>query len=243
MKNYCRLIVAAVSLIALQAAAVTIHRSFRTREAGFGFGTGTAGVVYPVDAKIDKAIDEARQKEAEKTKVIIGRCTKVSDGDTIHVVTDGNVKFKVRLDRIDAPEKDQPYGKESTAYLTSLIRGKTVRVEWQKKDQYGRVLGIVYAQDGRARTPAAHCSSDFASQNSLRLADTQPPQNETALVKGWHDINLHLVATGNAWHYSYFDKTLDYSAAESAAKEKKLGLWASDNVVSPYEWRKNKRKM
>ena len=127
MKIYCRLIVAVVSLIALQSAAVTIHRSFRTREAGVGFGTGTAGVAYPVDAKVDKAIDEARQKEAEKTKVIIGRCTKVSDGDTIHVVTDGNVKFKVRLDRIDAPEKDQPYGKESTAYLSSLIRGKTVR--------------------------------------------------------------------------------------------------------------------
>ena len=91
-----------VLLIALQSAAVTIHRSFRTREAGRGFGTGAAGVAYPVDAKIDKAIDEARQKEAEKAKVIIGRCTKVSDGDTIHVVTDGNVKFKVRLDRIDA---------------------------------------------------------------------------------------------------------------------------------------------
>ena len=196
-------IVLAFSLVALQSAAVTIHRSFRTREAGFG--AGAAGVAYPVDARIDKAIDEARQKEAEKTKVIIGRCTKVSDGDTIHVVTDGNVKFKVRLDRIDAPEKDQPYGKESTAYLTSLIRGKAVRVEWQKKDQYGRVLGIVF------------------------LDKT--------------DVNLKMVETGNAWHYSYFDKTPAYAAAESAAKEQKLGLWASDNVVSPYEWRKNKRRM
>ena len=93
------------ALTVFSASAVTIHRSFRTREAGVGFGTGTAGVAYPVDAKIDKAIDEARQKEAAKTKVIIGRCTKVSDGDTIHVVTDGNEKFKVRLDRIDAPKK------------------------------------------------------------------------------------------------------------------------------------------
>ena len=212
-------IVLAFSLVALQSAAVTIHRSFRTREAGFGFGTGTAGVAYPVDARIDKAIGEARQKEAEKTKVIIGRCTKVSDGDTIHVVTDGNVKFKVRLDRIDAPEKDQPYGKESTAYLTTLIRGKTVRVEWVKKDQYGRVLGIVYAT-----VPSA----------SSRTGADQKPQ----------DINLLIVSTGNAHHYSYFDKTPAYAAAESAAKEKKLGLWAAgDTVVSPYEWRKNKRKM
>ena len=172
---------------------ITIHRSFRTREAGVGFGTGTAGVAYPVDAKIDKAIDEARQKEDEKVKGIIGRCTKVSDGDTIHVITDGNVKFKVRLDRIDAPEKDQPYGNESTTYLSSLIRGKTVRVEWQKKDRYGRVLGIVY------------------------LDKTE--------------INFKLVATGNAWHYAHFDHASAYAAAKAAAKEKKLGLWASDNVI------------
>ena len=216
------------TLTVLSASAVTIHRSFRTREAGFGFGTGTAGVAYPVDARIDKAIDEARQKEAEKVKVVIGLCTKLIDGDTIHVVTGGNVTFKVRLERIDPPETDQPYGKEATDYLAKLIRGKTVRVEWQKKDQYGRILGIVYTQDGRARTPAA----------------PQPPQNETALVKGWYDINLHLVGTGNAHHYSYFDQTPAYAAAESAAKEKKPGLWAAgDTVVSPYEWRKNKRKM
>ena len=198
------------------------------REAGFGFGTGRASVVYPVDAKLDQAIDEARQKEAERVKVVIGRCLKVSDGDTIHVVTDGNVKFKVRLDRIDAPESDQPFGKEATAYLSSLIRGKTIRVEWVKKDQYGRVLGIVYSQDGRARTPAA----------------PQPPQNETALVKGWYDLNLHLVATGNAWHYSHFDKTAEYASAEVEARQNRCGLWSADEKpVNPYEWRRSKRKM
>ena len=215
MKNSCRLIVAAFLLIALQSAAVTIHRSFRTREAGFGFGTGTATVAYPVDAKIDKAIDEARQKEAEKVKVIIGKCTRVSDGDTIHVVTGGNEKFKVRLDRIDAPEKDQPYGKESTDYLAKLIHFKTVRVEWVKKDQYGRILGIVYL-------------------------DLPGNPNSKPIRQ---DINLTMVQTGNAHHYSYFDNTPAYATAESAAKEKKLGLWAADNVISPYEWRKNKRKM
>ena len=203
------------TLTVLSASAVTIHRSFRTREAGVGFGTGTASVAYPVDARIDKAIDEARQKEAEKVKVVIGLCTKVIDGDTIHVVTGGNVRFKVRLERIDAPESDQPYGKEATDYLAKLIKGRTVRVEWVKKDRYGRILGIVYYDQ---------------------------PGNPNSKPNR-QDINLTMVSTGNAWHYSYFDQTPAYAAAESAAKEKKLGLWASDNVVSPYEWRKNKRKM
>ena len=204
------------TLTVLSAPAVTIHRSFRTREAGVGFGTGTASVAYPVDARIDKAIDEARQKESEKVKVVIGLCTKVIDGDTIHVVTGGNVRFKVRLERIDAPESDQPYGKEATDYLAKLIKGRTVRVEWVKKDRYGRILGIVYYDQ---------------------------PGNPNSKPNR-QDINLTMVSTGNAHHFKYFDQTPAYAAAESAAKEKKLGLWAAgDTVVSPYEWRKNKRKM
>ena len=128
----------------LSASAVTIHRSFRTREAGVGFGTGTASVAYPVDARVDKAIDEARQKEAAKTKVIIGRCTKVSDGDTITVLDSEKVQHKVRLDRIDAPEKKQAFGEKSKQHLSEMVFGKDVRVEWQKKDRYQRILGIVF---------------------------------------------------------------------------------------------------
>ena len=45
----------------------------------------------------------------------------------------------------------------------------------------------------------------------------------------------HLVATGNAHHYSHFDKTPAYIAAESSAKEKKLGLWAAENPINPYD--------
>ena len=51
-------IVLAFSLVALQSAAVTIHRSFRTREAGFDFGTATAGVAFPVDLRITAATEK-----------------------------------------------------------------------------------------------------------------------------------------------------------------------------------------
>ena len=42
-------------------------------------------------------------------------------------------------------------------------------------------------------------------------------------------------------HYSHFDKTPAYIAAELSAKEKKLGLWAAENPTNPYEWRKAHR--
>ena len=74
---------------------------------------------------------------------ITGKVTRVSDGDTVWV-SDSLGRHKVRLNRIDAPESDQPFGKESTAHLKLLIGGKTVRVEYEKLDQYGRILGIIY---------------------------------------------------------------------------------------------------
>ena len=222
-RRYIVLVLACV-LVVLQSAGITIHRSFRSREVGFGGGVSAS---VPVDAKVAQALDAAAEKDAAKTKVIIGKCARVSDGDTIHVVTDGNVKYKVRLDRIDAPESDQPYGKESTAYLTKLIKGHTVRVEWQKKDQYGRVLGIVYL-------PNATLANEKGEADSCPLVKNDPSAKL--------DVNLTMVATGHAHHYSYFDKTPAYAAAEATAKAKKLGLWASDNI-SPYQWRKNKRRM
>ena len=79
-------------------------------------------------------------------KEITGKVTRVSDGDTLWV-SDSLGRHKVRLNRIDAPESDQEYGKESAAHLKSLVGGKTVRVEYDNLDQYGRILGIIFLGD------------------------------------------------------------------------------------------------
>ena len=45
---------------------------------------------------------------------------KIVDGDTVHVFHQGEV-YKVRLVEIDAPERNQPYGNDSTGYLKFLL--------------------------------------------------------------------------------------------------------------------------
>lgn len=75
---------------------------------------------------------------------IVGVVTRVSDGDTIWVTPKGGEREKVRLDRIDAPESDQAYGKAATKRLKELVGGKMVRVVYGKRDRYKRVLGIVH---------------------------------------------------------------------------------------------------
>jgi endonuclease YncB( thermonuclease family) len=77
-------------------------------------------------------------------KSITGKVVKVTDGDTVTLLTSNNKQEKVRLDGIDAPEKGQDFGEKSRQYLALLVAGKTVRVKYKRKDRYGRILGTVY---------------------------------------------------------------------------------------------------
>lgn len=75
---------------------------------------------------------------------IKGKVVRVSDGDTVVVLDSTNTQHKIRLDAIDAPEKGQDFGNRSKQYLSDLIAGKVVSVEWTKKDMYKRILGTIY---------------------------------------------------------------------------------------------------
>lgn len=66
----------------------------------------------------------------------------VSDGDTISFNYGGS-RVRVRLVGIDAPEKAQVYGSQSREGLRQCISGGKGLVSYNKKDQYGRVLGQV----------------------------------------------------------------------------------------------------
>ena len=83
-----------------------------------------------------------------QTAGLSGKVVRVSDGDSITVLDSGNRQHKIRLMGIDAPEKAQPFGTKSRESLSSMAAGRHVTVAWQKKDRYGRVLGVVFA-DGR----------------------------------------------------------------------------------------------
>ena len=78
---------------------------------------------------------------------ITGEVIKISDGDTITIIDSNNRKYKIRLDKIDAPELKQCFGINAKNHLVSLIAGKQVKVIYQKKDRYKRILGIVYLQE------------------------------------------------------------------------------------------------
>ncbi len=95
-------------------------------------------------------INSAKTDKNPAAKVL-GRVS-ITDGDTIKLGT-----TKVRLHGIDAPEsrqncknaKNKAYacGRQSTAFLKSLVKNKEVKCEGKDKDRYGRIIGICYADE------------------------------------------------------------------------------------------------
>ena len=72
-----------------------------------------------------------------------GKVVEVTDGDTL-VVNKGTTEVDLRLYGIDCPESDQPYGVRATRFTKMMARFEKVEVEPQDRDQYGRVVALVY---------------------------------------------------------------------------------------------------
>ena len=108
--------------------------------------------IFMVNLPLNAQSDRKHRDEA-----VFYLVTRIVDGDTFWV-DDGSEKgMKVRLIGVDAPETRNSrnkvkaaFGDESTKYLTGLINGKRVRLEYDidTLDQYGRTLAYVYLEDG-----------------------------------------------------------------------------------------------
>ncbi|MEY2855680.1 MAG: hypothetical protein RL030_2812, partial [Pseudomonadota bacterium] len=72
----------------------------------------------------------------------------VADGDTITVLDSNNLKHRIRLAGIDAPEKGQPFSERSKQALSELVHDRTVRIQWSKTDAYGRFVAKVFVEGG-----------------------------------------------------------------------------------------------
>ena len=152
---------------------------------------------------------------ASFARTIEGKVTKVADGDTITVLDSDNEQHRVRIAGIDAPEKKQPFGNASKKRLHELVGGKEVRVEFEKYDRYGGVVGKVL----------------------VRPPDC--PSCDKTL-----DVALAQITSGMAWwyrRYAYEQSPEDqgrYEFAEQEAKAKKVGLWQDKNPIPPWEFRR-----
>ena len=98
-------------------------------------------------ASLALGVAAAPKKAAAPAKpvVIEGTVSRVVDGDTLWIKTegDGEPPVVVRVEGIDAPESCQTGGADATAALTALALGRKVSVRVVARDEHGRVVGRV----------------------------------------------------------------------------------------------------
>lgn len=78
-----------------------------------------------------------------------GTVRRIFDGDSFLVRPARGRDVDVRLQDIDAPEKDQPYGSAARTALVNLIGDRDVFVDVVDTDRYGRKVVRVYREPDR----------------------------------------------------------------------------------------------
>ncbi|MEP4485200.1 MAG: thermonuclease family protein [Halioglobus sp.] len=92
----------------------------------------------------DALNDAVPGKSQAQDFALNGRVVRIADGDTLSLLDANNDQHKIRLFGIDAPERDQPYGKASGRALSKLVADRIVGIQEKDIDNYGRVVGVVY---------------------------------------------------------------------------------------------------
>jgi endonuclease YncB( thermonuclease family) len=123
---------------------------------------------------------------------IRGRVVGITDGDTVVVLTKEKKQVKIRLNCIDAPEKNQDFGQRAKQSLSDMIFGKDVEVVVHDTDKYGRTVGTIYlngvdinleqVKKGMAwvyshycKDPAYYKAWDIAKKNKVGLWSQSNP--------------------------------------------------------------------
>ena len=81
------------------------------------------------------------------TTTFTGKVIKVTDGDTIVVLTEDKKQVKIRLEGIDCPESNQDFGNKAKQAVSDLCFGKEVTIIKSGEDRYGRTLAFVFVGD------------------------------------------------------------------------------------------------
>lgn len=139
---------------------------------------------------------------AEQLSGVVDR---VTDGDTLTIHLKNGKREKIRLQGIDAPERDQAYGAESTRVLAGLVLDRKVTVDCEGRDDYGRVLGYVTLKNTNinfemVKRGAAWHYVFFAKENmKLAKAEAAARQAKRGLWKESHPVA--------PWDYRHDKKT------------------------------------
>lgn len=136
----------------------------------------------------------------------------IQDGDTLTVIRN-KARFTVEVAAVDAPELDQPYGKEAQRLVAALAKNKVVIVRAYGASGQGRLVGQVWLKDRR------NLANELVKAGLARVKPGAVAAVElTRLEADAKDARRGL------W------------------KDTKPGLLKDEEPIPPWEWRQGRRK-
>ena len=166
---------------------------------------------------------------ASPDEVLKANVVKVLDGDGFlaniwHPVREVWVqRISFRFAFIDAPEIEQPFGRESQAFLQHLIAGKTLRLDPIGKqstggvpiDQYKRLLCMGYLTEQMEIGRVDYYLNGVCNTGKLKTV--------RAVTR---NIELEMIVNGWAWVVERwtFDREQEYFDAQEDAQRNRRGL-------------------
>lgn len=146
-----------------------------------------------------------------------------------------------------------PSAQQFEGVVVAVTDGDTIKVlDDQKQEHKVRFAFIDAPEKGMEYGMAAKKSLSnriYRHQVKVDVIDTDRYGRTVGRV--WvngEELNYNLVKEGWAWHYTFYAKKTQsqdqfdlYQAAEKEAREKQYGLWAGNEVLPPWDWRRNRR--
>ena len=121
-----------------------------------------------------------------QAETLEGTVVKITDGDTLTLLTPSSQQVKIRLAGIDTPERKQPFGNRAKQALSSLAFQKQALIKVEAKDRYGRIVGTVFV-DGQnvnaelARQGMAWVYRKYAKDKVLYDLEAQAKEEKLGL--------------------------------------------------------------
>jgi len=92
------------------------------------------------------------------------------DGDTFLCEDLFGEQWTIRLDGVDAPESNQPYGLDARNALRRMVLNHPLHIEWKQRDRYRRILGTVYAASRPPSSQTTNVNIELTSDVDARFA-------------------------------------------------------------------------
>ena len=137
-------------------------------------------------------------------------------------------------------------GKMLEGIVTSVEDGDTMEVTIDGKPVQVRLNGIDCPEDGQGYSAKAknyttvHCLRKKIKIEKVTI-DVRGRMIANVYLSDGTNLCEALVGGGYAWHYKQYSNDPKLAALEKDARKKKIGLWAEQNPMSPWDFKAKKK--